>query len=190
MLSRNSTGSWICLVYAYFFDKTEAGYAYKRYAYKKKHVSEFTYQNFQVKILCSRYRNLKLGYTSDLIIKVNMWRHFSNWPTSWKKFLVCKMFTSHLTRNAKSEIVIFLQGITMVKFSCSSCLWASVPWTKGSPPRILYRIDAQIRRINSLFVHMTHQNSHFILFWNELNTGKRNYIHIYRWRFHHNSQYP
>ena len=36
MLSRNSTGSWICLVYAYFFDKTEAGYAYKRYAYKKK----------------------------------------------------------------------------------------------------------------------------------------------------------
>ena len=36
MLSRNSTGSWICLVYAYFFDKTKAGYAYKRYAYKKK----------------------------------------------------------------------------------------------------------------------------------------------------------
>ena len=26
-------------MYAYFFDKAEAGYAYKRYAYKKKHVS-------------------------------------------------------------------------------------------------------------------------------------------------------
>ena len=35
MLSKNSTCSWICLVYTYFFDKIKAGYAYKRYAYKK-----------------------------------------------------------------------------------------------------------------------------------------------------------
>ena len=30
-----------------FFDKTEAGYAYKRYAYKKKHVAIEIVQEFQ-----------------------------------------------------------------------------------------------------------------------------------------------
>ena len=33
-----SQGSLICLSYAYFFSTSEPEYAYKRYAYKKKHV--------------------------------------------------------------------------------------------------------------------------------------------------------
>ena len=33
-----SEGSLICLSYAYFFSTSEPEYAYKRYAYKKKHV--------------------------------------------------------------------------------------------------------------------------------------------------------
>ena len=45
MLSKNSTGSCICLVYVYFFHKIEAGYAYKRYAYKKKHVAWKNYDD-------------------------------------------------------------------------------------------------------------------------------------------------
>ena len=31
-------GSVICLGYAYFFTKSEAGYAYKHYAYKEKNM--------------------------------------------------------------------------------------------------------------------------------------------------------
>ena len=33
-----SQGSLICLSYAYYFSPSEPEYAYKRYAYKKKHV--------------------------------------------------------------------------------------------------------------------------------------------------------
>ena len=36
-----SQGSLICLSYAYFFSTSEPEYAYKRYAYKKKHVIIF-----------------------------------------------------------------------------------------------------------------------------------------------------
>ena len=38
----------MCLVYAYFFDKTESGYAYKRYAYKKKHVWQWIMQKHKL----------------------------------------------------------------------------------------------------------------------------------------------
>ena len=38
-----SQGSLICLSYAYFFSTSEPEYAYKRYAYKKKHVFFYNY---------------------------------------------------------------------------------------------------------------------------------------------------
>ena len=46
----------MCLVYAYFFDKTESGYANKRYAYKKKkHVWQWIMQKHKLLFMLGIY---------------------------------------------------------------------------------------------------------------------------------------
>ena len=75
MLSRNSTGSWICLVHAYFFDKAEAGYANKRYAYN-------VCSKFKVKLwwVGARERNKRAFFVLFIMCFISMYRVLNTLP--------------------------------------------------------------------------------------------------------------
>ena len=58
-------GWQVCLAYAYFFNWLQAGYAYKRYAYEKKHVHAIKAMRPSLHASCCAYKLFWLCYESN-----------------------------------------------------------------------------------------------------------------------------